>query len=109
MIQLIKIEAKFTAIRHYHQCESINEKLMGCESIDRYFVGYLPSSSCDIVLSTPATYVYNVTYNGEKIETFVEFPDRVLQNLSSEYWAKNFMFELRSGLPPFTQSSPFRV
>ncbi len=105
MIQLIKIEVKFTAIRHYHQCESINEKLIGCDSIDRYFVGYLPSSSCDKELCTPATYIYNVTYNGENIETYVEFPiKRVLQSSSSEYWAKNFMFELRSDLPPFTQS-----
>jgi hypothetical protein len=106
VIQLIKIEVKYKAIRLYRECESNSKKLIGCESIDYHFVGYLPSNSCDTELCTPATYVYIVTYDGKKIETVVDYPNkRVLQSSTSEYWAKKFMFELRSGLPPFTQSS----
>ncbi len=95
MIQLIKIEVEFTSIRHYPQCESNNQKFIDCERIDYYIVGYLPSDSCDTESCAPDIYVYNVTYNGKKIETFVNYPNkRVLQGSSSEYWAKNFMFEL---------------
>ena len=68
---------------------SNNKDLIDCESIDRYAVRYLDSNSCDTESCAPNTYEYNVTYNGKKIETIVDYPiRRAIQKLNSEHRVK---------------------
>ncbi len=83
------IEVKLTVERRYRQCQSNNKDFIDCESIDRYAVRYLDSNSCDTEACNTFPYVYNVTYNGKKVETVVEYHiRRAIQSSRSEYSVK---------------------